>query len=198
MASTFYELDCGEDEPVVMERRDDGELIFHGWDQDAEAAAVELGFEPSLCFVVHQATRSDDLDWALWHSIRDHNAPLVAALLAGGADPNAEDPNYKKYKGTHNPAGTPLGTAILEGDPDVVLIVIEAGADVNADDGYALTKSARLGDHALVDILLSAGADAHADDYEALRQADQYGHTTVVKILKDWIGEHGAWIGEHR
>ena len=33
MPSTFYEIDCGDDEPVVMERRDDGDLILEGWDE---------------------------------------------------------------------------------------------------------------------------------------------------------------------
>ena len=60
MGSTFYELDCGDDEPVVMERTADGELVFHGWDLETELAAQELGFQPSACFIVWDAWRLDE------------------------------------------------------------------------------------------------------------------------------------------
>ena len=79
-SSKFYEIDCGDDEPVVMERRDDGELVFHGWDLETELAAQELGFQPSAAFVVWDAWRSDRLDEALVHQTSNGH-PAVVELI---------------------------------------------------------------------------------------------------------------------
>jgi len=43
----------------------------------------------------------------------------------------------------------------------------------------------------VVKILIKAGADVRAEKDDALRGAAEYGHTDVVKILEDWIQEHG-------
>jgi len=91
MSSTFYEIDCGDDEPVVMERRGDGELVFHGWDLETELAAQELGFQPSAAFVVWDAKRNGTLDKALWDAAREGHIAIVELLLAAGADVDAND-----------------------------------------------------------------------------------------------------------
>ena len=90
MASTFYEIDCGDEEPVVMERRDDGDLVFHGWDLETELAAQELGFQPSAAFVVWDAKRTGTLDKALRDATWDGHTAVVELLLAAGADVNAK------------------------------------------------------------------------------------------------------------
>ncbi len=123
MASAFFELECGEDEPVVMEVVAPGEIILHGWDEEAELAAQELGFEPSACFIIWDAARNDLLNEALIVHSTHHRLGLVAALLAAGADPNTRD-DYNR---------TPLmALANLDGHPDGVQLLLEAGADPHA------------------------------------------------------------------
>jgi len=90
MSSKFFEIDCGDDEPVVMERCDDGELVFHGWDIETELAAQELGFQPSACFVVWDAKRNDRLDKALLDQAAEGHAAIVELMLAAGADVDAQ------------------------------------------------------------------------------------------------------------
>jgi ankyrin repeat protein len=50
-----------------------------------------------------------------------------------------------------------------------------------AENGHAET----------VKVLLEAGADVHVRDDEALRWAIADGHTDVVRVIEDWIEEHG-------
>ena len=91
MGSKFFEIDCGDDEPVVMERRDDGELIFHGWDLETELAAQELGFQPSAAFVVWDAARNGRLGEELLDQTWYGHAAIVELLLAAGAEVNAKN-----------------------------------------------------------------------------------------------------------
>jgi len=58
-----------------------------------------------------------------------------------------------------------------EGNAELVGALIAAGADVHADDDYALRWAARYGHADVVELLLEAKADVHADNEEALRQA---------------------------
>ena len=80
----------------------------------------------------------------------------IAALkqaLAGGADPNTKDPQS---------GGTLLATAALMGHTEVVALLLEHGADINAksrDGGTALHAAAFLGRAETVKFLLDKGAD---------------------------------------
>jgi len=145
MASTFYEIDCGDDEPVVMERRDDGELIFHGWDLETELAAQELGFQPSAVFFIWDAARSGRLDEELIEQAIDGDADFVELLLAAGSDVNA-----KNVFG-----GTALHYAARNGHTAIVELLLAAGADVNAQDSgwTALQWAARNGYAAVVELI---------------------------------------------
>lgn len=82
--------------------------------------------------------------------------PLVAALLAAGADPNA--PDYARQ--------TPLHAAARAGSVDVCKVLLTAGASVNAADArgstpldcamQTLKKESRF---TLMELLLGHGAD---------------------------------------
>jgi len=86
--TTFFEMDCGG-ETVTIEKTDDGDFIFHGWDEETELAAIELGFEPSACLIVWNAINDDGLDAELRRQVFYGNALLVEALIFAGADANA-------------------------------------------------------------------------------------------------------------
>jgi len=179
MSSKFFEIDCGDDEPVVMERRDDGELVFYGWDLETELAAQELGFQPSAAFVVWEAKRNGRLDKALQDAARDGHSGMVELLLAAGADVNAKS-NY---------GDTALHYAARGGHVDVVELLLEAGADVNAKNKNgrtALFWASFKGHAAVVELMLAAGA---VDKY-ALHLAARRGHAAVVELIERWVAEH--------
>ncbi len=132
MPSKFYEIDCGQDEPVIMEVVAHRKVVFHGWDEEAEQAAIELGFEPSLCHIVSEAVLGDLAFWAgaadwgdtlnaeLSRQAYAGNVAAVSALLMAGADIDAND--------RYGWDGYPLRQATEGGRPDVVRYLLKNGA----------------------------------------------------------------------
>jgi len=76
-----------------------------------------------------------------------------------------------------------------KGHADVVKLLLDAGADVHAGNDYALRWASKNGHTDIVKLLLDAGANVHARDNGALQGATYYGHSDVVKILKDHIAK---------
>ena len=80
--------------------------------------------------------------------------------------------------------------AISYGHAEIVNVLLNAGANVNAKNniGYtALEVAIRKGHTEIVNALLKAGADVNAKDsfgMTMLELAKMYGHTEVVKTLK--------------
>jgi len=69
-------------------------------------------------------------------------------------------------------------------------IAVKNGADIHANNDYALRGASENGHLPVVQFLVEHGADIHANDDEALRWASRYGHLPVVQFLV----EHGANI----
>ena len=69
---------------------------------------------------------------------------------------------------------------------DCIIDLINEGADVHADNDYALMVASENGHIEVVKILLEHGADVHADNDSALRYASSNGHVDAVKLLKTW------------
>ena len=83
-----------------------------------------------------------------------------------------------------------LGWSAENGHLDVVKYLIENGANVYAGYDYALRCSAYNGHLDVVKYLIEKGADVHANNDYALRQSAKYGYLDVVKFLV----ENGAHI----
>ncbi|KAI4117565.1 MAG: hypothetical protein LQ338_007526 [Usnochroma carphineum] len=85
--------------------------------------------------------------------------------------------------------GTVLHAASAGGHEEIVQIILEKGADVNAQGGYfgtALQAASYMGHSAVVQILLEKGADVNAQGGyfgTALRAASYMGHNTVMQVL---------------
>jgi ankyrin repeat protein len=89
----------------------------------------------------------------------------AAALIDGGADPNAASTNQ-----TISHRATPLHSAIAARHPGVAALLLSRGADPNARQEGGITPlhaAAAAGEEALVRELLARGADPHArtDDH---------------------------------
>lgn len=87
-------------------------------------------------------------------------------------------------------SGSPVADAVMRGNTDEVVALLEGGADVNAPQGDGMTAlhwAAELGDGAMTDLLLGAGADVAAvtrlGDYTPLHLASRVGALPVVKAL---------------
>ena len=119
--TAFLDMDCGG-ETVTIEKTDNGDIIFHGWDEETELAAIELGFEPSLCLMLWNAINNDKLDIELLNYTSDGNTLMVETLLFAGASANAIGLG----------GWSPLHEAAAEGNADVVKVLLEAGASVDA------------------------------------------------------------------
>jgi len=178
--STFFDMDCGG-ETVTIERTDNGDIIFHGWDEETELAAIELGFEPSDCFSLWSAINDNILNDALIEQARDGNALLVKALILSGASAKAKTESFT--------GRTPLHAAAATGRVNVAKVLLEAGAYVDEKDRTDWTplhEAAMWGNADVARILLEAGANVSAksnDKWTPLHLAAYRGHSDVAKIL---------------
>ena len=118
---------------------------------------------------------------ALIRASRNGNLKIVKALLAAGATPNMNDGFVNGW--------TPMLHAIHKNQPEVVILLIDAGADVNgrAPNGCTpLMFAAGEGQLGVVTLLLEKGADPRAETLDhttALTNAVAGGHTEIVRLL---------------
>ena len=83
----------------------------------------------------------------------------------------------------HAQGGMALVCACREGRTAIVPLLLDAGADVHADDDRALRDASGYGQLRVVAALLAAGANVHAKDDEALARAARFGYDAVVAQL---------------
>jgi hypothetical protein len=124
---------------------------------------------------------------AFFTAIREGHMEEVTRLLDG-------DPHLMKAS-TEYFDRTPLVVAAIYGHADVVGLLIERGADVNAIDNNELTalqNAAREGHEEVVRVLLSRGADSNRKGFDgstALIRASRGGHLGVVRqLLQHMVG----------
>ncbi len=140
----------------------------------------------------------------LFAAIEQHDTARVKALLAGGADPNEPQQEW--------PGLLPLQVAIHAladgGELDVLLALLEHGADVNAWDAERdrtpLLEAVCENQLAAVDVLVKAGAEPNVRSSEGdtpLRACAELGNVEMASLLlgagatqtiNDWGGLTGC------
>ena len=88
--------------------------------------------------------------------------------------------------------------ASQNGDTEDVQILLEAGANVHAEDNFALFCASANGHTEIVKLLLEAGANVHAVHHQALRWASHRGHTEIVELLRKrlFLGRQATVAGK--
>lgn len=117
-------------------------------------------------------------------AIQDENAEGVEQAIAAGVEINVVQPFMQL---------TPLAFAAYKGNTEIVVLLLENGADVNLynENQYgttALIEAAQRGQPEVVKLLLDHGADINQQDKygdPALNWATYYGHLDVVQLLVD-------------
>lgn len=150
-------------------------------------------------------------------AVRDNRADKVEKLLDEGVDPNARDSEARDARtalyhaavfgytdiaklllkkgakvdvGAPDTRQTPLMAAAFNENRDMVLALLEAGAQVNAQDPAGdtpLTQAARKGNAELLIVLINAGADVDvrtAEGLTALCLARQSNFTAAMQVLE--------------
>lgn len=123
-------------------------------------------------------------DWALEAAINAGNTDWVAQLIAAGADLT------RPRSDTYGRGGvTPLGLAVHFGCPDIVELLLDAGAPVNQIavpwGGTALHMAVvQSVGGGIVELLLKAGADPLLTDGKGRRPLDYMGWA-VAEHLSD-------------
>ncbi len=112
---------------------------------------------------------------------------LLRPGLDAGKSADAED---KEAASTPSIGSGALFTAIENDDVEMVRLLVEAGADVNAAEGFGgntpLHEAVEKGDAEIVKILVAAGADVEAEGFMSrtpLSLAAEEGATEIMQIL---------------
>jgi ankyrin repeat protein len=142
---------------------------------------------------------SGSLDTALQAASRSGQEKVVQILLDKGADVNAQSgsldtalqPTSWSMRVSKGSFGTALQEASSGGHEKLVQILLDKGADMNAQHGSlgtALQAASRGGHEKVVQMLLDKGADVNAQGglfNTALQAASWGGHEKVVQTLLD-------------
>jgi ankyrin repeat protein len=80
-----------------------------------------------------------------------------------------------------------LRWASYSGHSDIVELLLKNGADIHADFDFALRYASDNGHLPVVELLLKNGADVHAKNDSPLRWASEKGHCDITKLLNKYI-----------
>jgi len=165
-----YKLEC-MGETVVIERTDDGETIFHGWDRETEEVWVAMGGEPSACFIAWNAIQHDILDESLIAQSGTGNAAAIAALLFLGADASTDDSEAMYVAAEHQHVA-------------VIRLLADAGADVNVSEGFPLAHAVSKSNYDMAQTLIDLDATMVIDDDPSLLLQAVHRHDpSMIRLL---------------
>ncbi|RAR13708.1 ankyrin repeat-containing protein [Stemphylium lycopersici] len=143
----------------------------------------------------------------LRHQWIDQTPPMYALHLAASAGLTSSVMRLLKegcdIDEIDQSGNTPLYKTSLNGHLDIVQLLLDADADVNAQGGYygnALQAASWEGHEQIVKILLNEGAKVNAQGGEygnALQAASLRGHEQIVKILLNEGAEVNAQGGQY-
>ncbi|KAI1155722.1 hypothetical protein F4825DRAFT_406258 [Nemania diffusa] len=124
---------------------------------------------------------------------REKDTTVELLLKKFNADPNATGEEY----------GNALTAAVYDGTLHIVEMLLDAGANVNAPEGYAIQAAAAQGHYEIVQVLLKRGADVNAittnENFEegtALQGATEAGQTEIVRLLLESGADPNHGSGE--
>jgi ankyrin repeat protein len=155
-------------------------------------------------FIDQLARRAQREDVLLRANNRNLNLTLRDAARAGGVSDvmfllrSGADVNYARGRalewaaqGGHvatvieliSAGAERISSALFTPSPDIAALLLDRGADVNWNEGYALRMAAANGFIDTSKVLVAAGADVNARDGAALRSARANGHAELAVFL---------------
>ena len=226
MPSKFATFDCGT-EPATIEVTDTGEIVLHYEPLETELALDALG-DPdavSTCTRLYLFLKNHkEQPVTLEHILTEFSTPdweyevedLYRVLIELGVDVNAKGFEAIVYD-MEIPTAV-LVAPVIDGNKDLVEMLLEAGANPNLDDGYllqeagdeigkmlieygldpdneraidGLSAAAAFGDMKIIKAALDAGASSIL---EMLSPAAQLGHLEVVRAILNYPTTNTAHV----
>ncbi|KAL3459198.1 ankyrin repeat-containing domain protein [Aspergillus heterothallicus] len=128
--------------------------------------------------------REEGVLTSLQYAVKNQNVAIISLLLSSGADPNL---------GAHHYGDTPLQISAKLGNERIALILVEAGAEINAlpqrsGGRTALQAAAEAGNISMAKLLIEHGANVNAppgndQGLTAIQGAARGGHEHMVDFL---------------
>ncbi len=132
---------------------------------------------------VTRVEQSEPQGKPLFRLVKQGSVEEVEERIAAGSDLERGDPAFEL---------TPLAWAVIEGRPEIVSVLIEAGADLNPRDGEGSTPlhaASFLGRGTEASLLIEAGADVNARNHNGETPLDSQRHgMPVVNWVTDMLG----------